>query len=439
EEALELYEIQHTVDMIRSGGYTRVALQFPDELLADSSLVSTLLQNSLPDVCLCTLADTSLGSCCVDEVAASHNGADLIVHYGRTCLSLTSRIPVFYVFGREPIDTMDCVEKMPKGDVLVVCDAPYMYKIGEIAGGLRRRGVGSVVESRFDVPGVYVPGAEKRRPGRVWDLEGRPLSEYNILFVGQESLTLTNILLTQRCRTVFSYDPLKRVLREETMANRHLARRYHMVQRARDADTIGIIVGTQATGYLGLIEALKTLLRRARKKFYVFTVGKLNVAKLANFPEINAYVLVACPENSIVDSKEFFAPVVTPYELLLAVSQREWSGDYVTDFGALLSEIENTSVVEDDDVPHYSLITGKLMQRRHVDAQSSGGEREEESTSLVVGVDREIVRYLGSAGAEYLLSRSFRGLGHDGAEEEEQTEPMVAVEGKSGIARAYAR
>ena len=33
------------------------------------------------------LADTTYGSCCVDEVAAEHVGADLIVHYGRTCLS----------------------------------------------------------------------------------------------------------------------------------------------------------------------------------------------------------------------------------------------------------------------------------------------------------------------------------------------------------------
>ena len=33
------------------------------------------------------LADTTYGSCCVDEVAANHANADLIVHYGRTCLS----------------------------------------------------------------------------------------------------------------------------------------------------------------------------------------------------------------------------------------------------------------------------------------------------------------------------------------------------------------
>jgi diphthamide biosynthesis protein 2 len=33
------------------------------------------------------LADTSYGACCVDEVAAEHVDADLIVHYGRSCMS----------------------------------------------------------------------------------------------------------------------------------------------------------------------------------------------------------------------------------------------------------------------------------------------------------------------------------------------------------------
>ena len=47
-------------------------------------------------------------------------------------------------------------------------------------------------------------------------------------------------------------------------------------------------------------------------------MGKLNVPKMANFLEIDVYVLVACPENSLIDSHEFFKPVITPFELELA-------------------------------------------------------------------------------------------------------------------------
>ena len=47
--------------------------------------------------------------------------------------------------------------------------------------------------------------------------------------------------------------------------------------------------------------------------------------------------LVACPENSLLDSKVLFKPVVTPYELELAlVEDRQWDGKYSADFRDLL-------------------------------------------------------------------------------------------------------
>lgn len=32
-------------------------------------------------------------------------------------------------------------------------------------------------------------------------------------------------------------------------------------------------------------------------------MGKLNVAKMANFMEVDVFVLVACPENTLIDSQ----------------------------------------------------------------------------------------------------------------------------------------
>ena len=74
-----------------------VKFQFPDELLKDSVRVVRALRSELrrrresdgsdKDVSLFVMADTAYGSCCVDEVGASHVGADSVVHYGHTCLS----------------------------------------------------------------------------------------------------------------------------------------------------------------------------------------------------------------------------------------------------------------------------------------------------------------------------------------------------------------
>ena len=99
-------------------------------------------------------------------------------------------------------------------------------------------------------------------------------------------------------------------------------RRYAAVQKARDADVFGILVGTLGVGeyfvifrieillirlhqvsYLPLIKHLRALLAKSCKKSYTICVGRLNPAKLANFLEIECFVLVACPENSLIEAK----------------------------------------------------------------------------------------------------------------------------------------
>ncbi len=49
-------------------------------------------------------------------------------------------------------------------------------------------------------------------------------------------------------------------------------------------------------------------------------MGKPNVPKLANFPEVDVFVLVACPENSVITSREFLQPIITPLELEVALN-----------------------------------------------------------------------------------------------------------------------
>ena len=102
-------------DLGRAG---RVALQLPDDLLGDAPQVVRALNDGIarhaaresggaappPAAQLFVLGDTSYGERCVDEIAAEHCGADVIVHYGGSILVPTSRIPVVYVFGRATLD-----------------------------------------------------------------------------------------------------------------------------------------------------------------------------------------------------------------------------------------------------------------------------------------------------------------------------------------------
>lgn len=69
--------------------------------------------------------------------------------------------------------------------------------------------------------------------------------------------------------------------------SRNLMRRHYLVEKAKDAQIIGILVGTLGVkNYLGAISHLRELIRKANRKSYTLAVGKLNVAKLANFEEV---------------------------------------------------------------------------------------------------------------------------------------------------------
>lgn len=190
-----------------------------------------------------------------------------------------------------------------------------------------------------DPPGPAMPG-EVRQFGRQFLVEAPGgLQDCSMFYVGAEGLALTSFMLTWNCCPFSSFDPATGCSRRETLnVNRALMRRLYLVERARDAHVVGILVGTLGVvGYLAVLQHLRELLRRAGKRSYTLAVGKPNPAKLANFLEVDVFVLVACAQNSLLDSSDFYRPVVTPYELELACNPaREWTGNYLTDFRDLL-------------------------------------------------------------------------------------------------------
>ncbi|CAG8474560.1 7059_t:CDS:10 [Ambispora gerdemannii] len=474
EELQQVYETGRTISFLLEGGYKKVALQFPDELLADSTQISSILKDKTGSKFF-VLADTSYGSCCVDEIAAQHVDADCIIHYGRSCLSLTSRLPVLYIFGKHPIDEAHCLdtfqefyEESKNLPIIVSFDVVYAHCIENFVSQLHRRGYNSIIqtfvktETKHEVTTIEESDSSKQQKGRYYNLpEGTNIEDCSIFYIGGESLTLANLLMTHNKCKVYTYNPQTREGRQETLqVNRALMKRYYMVQKAKDADVIGIVVGTLGVAsYLTIISHLKKLITRAGKKAYTFVMGKLNVAKMANFMEIDCYVLVACPENSLIDSKEFYRPIVTPFELEIALdSSKPWTGEYVTDFQQLLLGItkdkseENSESIRlgkeedqsnDDDVPHYSLVTGQLKKGRKyaIDQKNGGDEAIDSTTSDTDIILRDKNTQLtstatvlkNSAAAEFLNLRSFRGL-------EKQIGGTVvseAEEGRSGIARGY--
>jgi diphthamide biosynthesis protein 2 len=163
-----IYEIDRTATEILAGRWKRIALQFPDSMLGDAPRVAQTLSTELETRYkmaeteeegsdkgwggrIYVLGDTSYGACCVDEVAAEHADAEVVVHYGRACLSPTSRLPVVYVYTSRELDR-DAALKEFEGQfadrgskVVIVADLMYQNHVGELVRMLGERGYANVL------------------------------------------------------------------------------------------------------------------------------------------------------------------------------------------------------------------------------------------------------------------------------------------------------
>lgn len=452
----ELYLISETCGFISQHRFEKVALQFPDNLLVDSVAVAVEIErNTQAKVYI--LGDTSYGSCCVDEVAAEHVGAGCIVHYGSACLSPSKRLPLMYIFEKRPVDVEKCVSSFrelypdSQSHVILLYDVNYVHAIGDLRTVLQAE-YPNLVLSELVCEGeqCYSLGHVKQKDsslshqehgqlvcqfGRQFSLKsGLSLKDYSIFYIGQEGATLTNFMMTWNRCSFCSFDPSTGTGRTESVhINRALMKRYYAIERAKDAAVVGILVGTLGVAdYLTIIPQLKEAIHKAGKKCYMFAMGKLNVPKLANFLEIDIFVLIACPENSLLDSSEFFKPVVTPFEMEVACNpNREGSEEYVTDFRHLLPGGQShVPLAEEQDYKEadVSLISGALRRQ----CLNSEPETSLSSSSVVLRNQTMTVANTNSA-ASFLAGRSWQGL------EQKLGETPVgkAVEGRRGIAIAY--
>jgi len=190
------------------------------------------------------------------------------------------------------------------------------------------------------------------------------ISNYTVVYVGNpESLLLTAVLMTfTRCRCV-TFDPQQNEMSDVDArhSSKALARRYYLVERARDAQRVGILIATLGVAnHLDVASQLETTIRQAGKTVYRFVVGKPNTEKLANFSDIDIFVLIACAENSLIDSKEFFQPIVTPFEMELACNpHRQWTATCELDFRQLLPGDTSLTVTRSQAVARIADRTAK--------------------------------------------------------------------------------
>lgn len=123
--------------------------------------------------------------------------------------------------------------------------------------------------------------------GRNYTLEnGYNIHDYDGFFLGEEGKTFSILAMSIPVKRWYSFANSK-IHEFEALNTPWLKRRRFLIEKLKDAKVVGIVVATLGIKeYLTAINTVKKILKQKNKKSYILNVGKINPAKLANFPEV---------------------------------------------------------------------------------------------------------------------------------------------------------
>ena len=406
----------------------------------------------------------------MDEVAAAHADADCVLHLGRSCLSPVSQLPTLLLLPRRPLDCDHCAAQLAQHaqeacsaeggaryvlvflDQAHAADQPSLLRAlesshpqqahllrfappppTELEPALPAAACGSCGCERSDSAPPPPPLPEQPPPPPV-------PQDCAPVWVGASNAALLLLLLSlplhpsgsaplscaHYCPRPADAEPSdppgewRPSAASAPLCKRLLGRRYAAVERARGARIVGLVAGTLGVrGFAAALDRLRVLVREGGRKSYTLLVGKPSPAKLGNFPECDAFVLVGCPGSALLDARQFDRPLLTSFEAQLAFAppgQGEWTpGAYRTDLSALpfLPSGATEEEVEEG-------LGGLQLSLRGERALGEAGGASEVACS-----------------ADFLtLRRSFQGMPAEAPQEGDRAVGVVA--GLSGRAAVYA-
>ena len=301
-------------------------------------------------------------------------------------------------------------------------------------------------------------------------LDKELLQEYTLLYIGDDSgnsksrqflNTVLKCSSTEGTKACWSFNPETQQLSTDPMSSlgmsRHVNRRFYLMQKAKLAHVIGILVGTLSQDrFQSVVSSVRKKIEDSGRAAYTLVVGKVNIAKLANFGEIECFVLISCGETSVLkDERDFHVPIITPLELEIALGGKDWNGSAScgTDFDEFLEdyypkaeeeEIHDGAIVcdgdltanvndendddddnDDNDEPFFSPITGTYVSNPLSVKQSN-----HDVSSMPGG--GQMTEYKSEA-AEYWKKREYKGLEANIG----KNEAKPAILGQTGIASDY--
>ena len=312
---MSLNDTSDIITTLKKRGAKKVALQFPEGLKRRAAGIAAGLEAAGFDVIIS--GDPCYGAC--DLALDTLAGADVLVHFGHAPVDNRPEVifePFLMDFDVAVLEnaipllkhkTISLVTTVQHAHLIPAMEAFLQAKGCDVrvADGSGRTPVrGQVLGCSFAA--ARIPGAEE------------------CLFVGTGVFHPIGIALSTKARVV-ALDPLTGFA-QEVNGDALLRRRFAVIEKARGAKTIGIIVSTKSGQQRrALAERLAGLSPRA----VLVTMREVSPDELLNLG-FDCYVNTTCPRLAYDDQVRFPVPVLSPQEFEVLCGVRAWD-DYAID------------------------------------------------------------------------------------------------------------
>jgi 2-(3-amino-3-carboxypropyl)histidine synthase len=307
------FEIPKTVWRIRQASARRISLQLPEGLQMFACSLVDIFQR-FAGVEAIVQGDVVYGACCVDDLNADELGADLLVHYGHSCLVPINEtcMKTLYVFVEIAINVPNLVDTIRltiddlSTSLALVGTVQFTHCLPQVKAELERLGYSA----------VSVPQAKPRVRGELLGCTSPPIPSDVILSVADGRFHLEAAMIQNPLTKFYRYDPYQNKLFIDTFdMDALVSSRVGSVTAIQSARHVGIILGTLGRqGNLKLVSRLEGLLKEHGKTHSTFLMSEVTNDVLELYPTVDVWIQTSCPRLSMDWGTTYSKPLLSPYE-----------------------------------------------------------------------------------------------------------------------------
>ncbi|MGY8754337.1 MAG: diphthamide biosynthesis enzyme Dph2 [Candidatus Poseidoniales archaeon] len=357
------FELKELIDRIQESDHRLIALQVPEGLKMQAlEMMDEIEEETSAKVILA--ADPCYGACDLVHDKMGRMGVELVAHMGHSQMNIDSGMPTQFIdvtYDGDP----DIAAVLPllaqhraiaesrlghQEEDLSEEEAKerFLDAVGRVAPlkGSKLGLVGSIqhlhlifdFKKRFEAAGyeVVVPvgGARLTFPGQVLgcNYSGDDDDIGHYLFLGSGDFHPIGLAL-HTGKPLAMLDPYTGDADEmgAKRIEKILRQRFGMIMAIQDSERFAILIG-EKPGQMRrtLALRLKRMLAKHGKKGYLLALEHIG-PELIDFYPVDAFVNTACPRIAIDDAVRYSKPLVTPFELEVALGEKKWETGYQFD------------------------------------------------------------------------------------------------------------